>query len=79
MVVDDVRDGLRVGGRARPAAPDRVVHLSQFVGDAVGDVGSGRGAGVGAQDDALGECDGHAGGDGGLEVVMEGWGGVVVH
>lgn len=48
VVVDDVGDGLRVGGRAGPAAPDRVVHLGQFVGDAVGDVGAGRGAGVGA-------------------------------
>ena len=27
MVVDDVGDGLRVGGRAGPAAPDCVVHL----------------------------------------------------
>lgn len=66
MVVHDVGDGLRVGGRAGPAAPDRVVHLGQFVGDAVGDVGAGGGAGVGAEDDAFGEGDGHAGGDLGI-------------
>lgn len=48
MVVHDISDGLRVGGGAGPAAPDRVVHLCQFVGDAVGDVGACGGAGVGA-------------------------------
>lgn len=63
MVVDNVGDGLRVGSRAGPAAPDCVVHLGQFVRDAVSDVGARRGAGVGAEDDTLGECDGHAGGE----------------
>ncbi len=61
MVVDDVGDGLRVRGGAGPAAPDCVVHLGQLVRDAVGDVGACSGAGVGAEDDAGGECDGHAG------------------
>ena len=74
MVVHDVGDGLRVGGGAGPAAPDCVVHLGQFVGDAVGDVGAGGGAGVGAEDDALGEGDGHADGGRGLEMVVEGRG-----
>lgn len=62
MTVHDVSDGLCVGGRARSAAPDCVVHLGQFVGDAVCDVGAGSCAGVGAEDDTFGECDGHAGG-----------------
>ena len=66
MVVHDIGDGLRVGGGAGPAAPDCVVHLGQFIGDAVSDVGAGGGAGVGAEDDALGEGDGHAGGDRGF-------------
>ena len=48
MIVDNVSDRLRVGGRAGPAAPDCVVHLGQLVRDTVGDVGAGRGTGVGA-------------------------------
>ena len=74
MVVHDVSNGLRVGSRAGPAAPDRIVHLGQFVGDAVGDVRASRSAGVGAENDTFGECDGHAGGEMGLEDVVI-WGG----
>lgn len=59
IVLDDVCDGLRVGGRAGAAAPDCVVDLCELVGDAVGDVGACCGAGVGAEDDALVESYGH--------------------
>lgn len=38
VVFDNVRDGLRVGRRARAAAVDFVVHGVQLVGDAVGNV-----------------------------------------
>ena len=48
MVVDDISDGLRIGGGARPAAPDGVVDAGQFVGDAISDVRAGGGTGVGA-------------------------------
>jgi len=58
--VHDVGHGLRVGGRPGPAAPDGVVHLGQFVRDAVCDVAACCRAAVGAQDDAVGEGDGHA-------------------
>ena len=48
MVVNDVGNGLRIRGGARPAAPDGVVDPGQFVSDAVGNVGAGGGTGVGA-------------------------------
>ena len=48
MVIHYISDGLRVSRGAGPAAPDCVVDLGQFVGDAVGDVGACGGAGVGA-------------------------------
>jgi len=62
VVLHDIGHGLRIGRRARPAAPDSVVHLGQLVGHAVGDVGAGGGAGVGAEDDASGEGYCHAAG-----------------
>lgn len=48
LVLHDVRDGLRVGGRAGPAAPDRVGHARQLVCHSVGNVCARRRPGVGA-------------------------------
>lgn len=47
LVLDNVGDGLCVGGGAGTAAPDGVGDAGQFVGHAVGDVGAGGGARVG--------------------------------
>ena len=67
-----IGNGLCVGRRPRPTAPDCVVHLGQFVGYSVCDEGTCCGAGVGAEDDALGERYGHAD-DRGLGVVDTFW------
>lgn len=48
LVLNNIRDGLGVGGRARAAAPYCVVDLREFVGYSVGNIRAGRGSGVGA-------------------------------
>lgn len=60
MVMYDIRNGLGVRCGAGSAAPYRVVHLCEFIGDTVGDVGTGGGAGVGAEYDSVGKVDSHA-------------------
>ena len=42
IVVHNVGDGLRIGGRAGAAAEDAVVDVGELVGDAVRDVRAGR-------------------------------------
>ncbi len=64
MIVYNIRNGLGVGGGAGPAAPDSVVDLCEFVGNAVGDVGAGGGTRVGSEYDTVGEVYGHAVGNG---------------
>jgi len=60
VVVDNVGHGLRVGGRSRSTAPDRVVDLCELIGNAIGDVGTRRCPAVSGEYDAVLEVDGHA-------------------
>lgn len=59
VVGDDVGHSLSVGGRARSAAPDGVMHLCQFVGDSVGDVSTSGCSAVGTENNTIFEVDSH--------------------
>jgi len=61
VIVHNISNSLCIGRGTRAAAPDGVVDLCQFVCYTVCDVGAGGGTGVGAENDALVECDSHAG------------------
>lgn len=61
MVMDNVGHSLCVGSGARPAAPDGVVDLCEFVGDAIRNVGPRGRPAVGGEYDTILEVDGHAG------------------
>lgn len=65
IMLDVIRQGLRIGRTSRSAAPDVIVKLGNLVGNAVGHVGAGGHAGVGTEDDAAGERDGDDGRAGG--------------
>jgi hypothetical protein len=61
VVLDNVCNCLGVCGGTGSTAPDGVVNLGEFVGNAVGNVSASGGSTVCAEDNTILEVDGHAG------------------